>query len=58
MVGISIDGAAQQRVDTSQPSGSTRLARQVIFAAHGLTPGRHTITMTKLSGRPVDPRWT
>ena len=49
-VGISVDGAVQEQVDTSQSSGSPRLVQQIIFAVHGLASGTHTITVTKLSG--------
>jgi len=47
---ISLDGAAPQQVDTSQPSGAPRLAQQVVFAAHGLAASTHTVTVTKVSG--------
>ena len=49
-VEIRIDGVAQGMVDTSLPAGAPRQAHAVIFAAHGLAPGAHTLTLTKRSG--------
>ncbi|MCL2418245.1 MAG: Ig-like domain-containing protein [Conexibacteraceae bacterium] len=47
-VGFSVDGGTQQVVDTS--TTGARQSDQVIFAQSGLSPGQHTITITKLSG--------
>ena len=47
-LGVSIDGGPQQVVDTS--TTGPRQSDQVIFQQQGLTPGQHTITITKLSG--------
>ena len=42
-----VDGGAPVTADTS---ASTREAQQVIFSIGGLAPGRHLLTITKLSG--------
>lgn len=47
---ITLDGSIQGTVDTSTPQGAPRLVRQVIFEAHGLTAGTHTITARKQGG--------
>jgi hypothetical protein len=47
-VGFAVDGGSQQTVDTS--TTGPRRSDQVVFEQSGLTPGQHTITITKLSG--------
>ena len=47
-VGFTVDGGSQQTVDTS--TTGPRQSDQVVFEQSGLTPGQHTITITKLSG--------
>ncbi|MGH9094878.1 MAG: Ig-like domain-containing protein, partial [Acidimicrobiales bacterium] len=48
-VGISVDGGPQQVVSTLPP-GTQRESNQVIWQDLSLTPGQHTVTVTKLSG--------
>ncbi|WP_344662118.1 hypothetical protein [Catenulispora subtropica] len=49
-VGVSIDGGAQQTADTI-PADGQRHANVPVFTAAGLSPGAHTIVVTKLSGQ-------
>lgn len=48
-IGVSIDGGAQQVVNTV-PADGQRHTNVAVFTATGLTSGKHTITVTKLSG--------
>jgi hypothetical protein len=48
-VGFAVDSGPQQTVDTSTTGG--RQSNQQVFGQAGLTPGQHTITITKLSGQ-------
>jgi hypothetical protein len=48
-IGVSIDGGAQQVVNTYSYD-SQRHADVPVFTASGLSPGTHTIVVTKLSG--------
>jgi hypothetical protein len=48
-IGISIDGGAQQTVSTV-PSDGQRHSNVAVYTATGLSPGNHTIVVTKLSG--------
>jgi hypothetical protein len=48
-IGISIDGGTQQTVSTV-PGDGQRHANVAVYAAAGLSPGSHTIVVTKLSG--------
>ena len=47
-VGFTVDGGPQQTVDTS--TTGSRQSDALVFERLGLTPGQHTITITKLSG--------
>jgi hypothetical protein len=51
LVEVLVDGASQGTVDTSVPSGSPRQVQQVIFGAHSLAAGAHTISLVKRSGQ-------
>ncbi|WP_420714082.1 hypothetical protein [Streptomyces sp. NRRL WC-3742] len=46
-IAVSIDGGAPQTVSTRAES---RSAQQAVFSKRGLTPGPHTVTVTKQSG--------
>ena len=48
-IAISIDGGTQQTVSTL-PTDGQRHANVAVYTATGLTPGNHTIVVTKLSG--------
>jgi pantoate kinase len=48
-IGISIDGGTQQTISTL-PSDGQRHSNVAVYIATGLTPGNHTIVVTKLSG--------
>ncbi|MBR7837910.1 hypothetical protein KDL01_31845 [Actinospica durhamensis] len=48
-IGVSIDGGTQQVVNTV-PSDGQRHSDVAVFTASGLSPGTHTIVITKLSG--------
>ncbi len=48
-IGVSIDGATQQSVNTV-PADGQRHAQVPVFTASGLSPGSHTIVVAKLSG--------
>jgi hypothetical protein len=48
-IGVSIDGGAQQTVNTV-PTDGQRHSNVAVFTAAGLTYGTHTVTVTKLSG--------
>jgi hypothetical protein len=48
-IGVSIDGGAQQTVSTLSSDGQ-RHSNIAVYTATGLTPGNHTIVVTKLSG--------
>jgi len=58
-VEIFLDGQSRGTVDTSVPAGAPRLAQQVLFAAHGLSAGPHTVAVVKRSGQyaTVDGFW-
>ncbi|MFE1961321.1 hypothetical protein [Streptomyces sp. NPDC059479] len=49
-IGISIDGGPQQVVSTL-PSDGVRHANVAVYTSGLLSPGRHTIVVTKLSGQ-------
>jgi hypothetical protein len=49
-IGISIDGGAQQVVSTL-PSDGARHSNVAVYTSGTLTPGTHTIVVTKLSGQ-------
>ena len=46
-IGVSLDGLSQGTVDAY---AATRSAQQVLYSVSGLTPGLHTLTLTKDSG--------
>jgi len=46
-IAVSLDGASQSTVNAN---ASTRSAQQVLYSISGLTPGLHTVTLTKESG--------
>jgi hypothetical protein len=46
-IGVSLDGTSEGTVNAS---ATTRSAQQVLYSVHGLTVGRHTLTLTKESG--------
>ncbi|WP_328460225.1 hypothetical protein [Streptomyces sp. NBC_00448] len=46
-IGITLDGVSKGTVDANTPQ---RRARQGLYTASGMAPGRHTLTVTKLSG--------
>jgi hypothetical protein len=46
-IGVSLDGASRGTVDAY---AAARRAQQVLYSASGLTPGLHTLTLTKDSG--------
>ncbi len=48
-IGISIDGGTQQTISTL-PTDGQRHSNVAVYTATGLTPGNHTIVVTKLSG--------
>ena len=48
-IGISIDGGTQQTISTL-PSDGQRHSNVAVYTATGLSPGNHTIVVTKLSG--------
>lgn len=48
-IGVSIDGGAQQSVSTVSSDGQ-RHSNVAVYTVSGLTPGNHTIVVTKLSG--------
>jgi hypothetical protein len=49
---VSVDGGAPTTVDESNPDGPAY--QRVVFTQTGLTPGAHTLSMTKVSGASVD----
>ncbi|WP_436492573.1 hypothetical protein [Actinokineospora sp. HUAS TT18] len=49
-IGVSIDGGPQQVVSTV-PADGQRRANVAVFSKTGLSPGSHTIVVTKLSGQ-------
>ncbi len=49
-IGVSIDGGAQQTVSTV-PADGQRHSNVVVFGSTTLSPGTHTIVITKLSGQ-------
>ena len=46
-IGITLDGVSKGTVSANTPQ---RHAQQTLYSATGLTPGQHTLTVTKLSG--------
>ncbi len=46
-IGVSLDGVSQGTVDAYT---ATRSAQQVVYSVSGLTPGLHTLTLTKDTG--------
>ena len=46
-IGVSLDGVSQGTVDAY---AAARSAQRVLYSASGLTPGLHTLTLTKDSG--------
>ena len=46
-VGVTLDGVAKPAVDANTPN---RQVRQRPYSVAGLSPGSHTLTLTKLSG--------
>ena len=46
-IAVSLDGASQGTVNAN---ASTRHAQQTLYSASGLAPGRHTLTLTKVTG--------
>ncbi|MFD3922332.1 hypothetical protein [Streptomyces sp. NPDC058595] len=49
-IGVSIDGGPQQVVSTV-PGDGVRHANVAVYTSGALSPGRHTIVVTKLSGQ-------
>ena len=48
-IGVSIDGGTQQTISTL-PSDGQRHSNVAVYTVTGLSPGNHTIVVTKLSG--------